>query len=153
MNISEIKNALVNLDSLNFKLETGSSVPQHFHVTEVGVISKDFIDCGGTRRSLKVANFQLWSAKDYDHRLKAAKLLNIIEMSEKILDMQGDLEIEVEYQMDTIGKYNLDFDGENFILQLKTTDCLAKDKCGPKKKVKLSELAFSGSCNPDDGCC
>lgn len=31
-----------------FKLENGNSVPEHFHVTEVGIITKDFIDCGGT---------------------------------------------------------------------------------------------------------
>jgi hypothetical protein len=39
-------------------------VPEHFHVTEVGVVTKDFIDCGGTVRHEKVANFQLWDAND-----------------------------------------------------------------------------------------
>ncbi|MEI7863404.1 MAG: DUF6428 family protein, partial [Planctomycetota bacterium] len=28
-----------------------SFVPAHFHITEVGRVQKDFIDCGGTVRS------------------------------------------------------------------------------------------------------
>ena len=32
-----------------------------------------------------------------------------------------DLEIEVEYQVNTIGKYELDFNGTNFILTAKQT--------------------------------
>ncbi len=55
---------------MNFQLENGTFVPEHFHVTEVGVVTKHFIDCGGTMRNEKVANFQLWDANDFEHRLK-----------------------------------------------------------------------------------
>lgn len=156
MKLSEIKSRLTEAESVNFKLENGTQVPEHFHVTEVGVVTKDFIDCGGTVRHEKVANFQLWDANDYEHRLKASKLLNIISLSEKILGME-DLEIEVEYQAQTIGKYDLGYDGENFILITKTTACLAPDKCGipeVKEKVQLQNLGISGSvCTPGGGCC
>ena len=108
MKLSEVKQILDSTDSVNFKLENGTKVPEHFHVTEVGVITKHFIDCGGTVRNEKVANFQLWNANDTDHRLKPKKLLDIIALSEKVLEME-DLEIEVEYQAETIGKYELDF--------------------------------------------
>ena len=57
------------------------------------------------------------------------KLLNIIELSEKVLKI-ADLEIELEYQADTIGKFGLDFDGQHFLLTDKQTNCLAKDKYG-----------------------
>lgn len=97
MKLSEIKSHLAQTQSVNFQLEDGTAVPEHFHVTEVGVVTKDFIDCGGTVRHEKVANFQLWDANDFEHRLKAGKLLSIISLSEKILGME-DLEIEVEYQ-------------------------------------------------------
>ena len=93
MKLSEIKEILATAGGVNFKLENGNLVPEHFHVTEVGTITKDFIDCGGTVRHEKVANFQLWDANDYEHRLKAGKLLNIIALSEKILGME-DSEIE-----------------------------------------------------------
>jgi hypothetical protein len=129
MKLSEIKEKLLKAESVNFKLENGTFVPEHFHVTEVGIITKHFIDCGGKVRKDKIANFQLWDANDYEHRLKPKKLLNIIALSERVLGME-DLEIEVEYQSDTIGKYVLGFDGENFILLTKKTACLAKENCG-----------------------
>jgi len=63
------------------------------------------------------------------------------------------LEIEVEYQSKTIGKYDLGFDGKNFLLLSKKTACLAKENCGnPKEKVQLSELQTS-CCEPNGNCC
>ncbi|SFH12090.1 DUF6428 family protein [Pedobacter insulae] len=155
MKLSEIKEILTSAESVNFKLENGGFVPEHFHITEVGIITKDFIDCGGTVRHEKVANFQLWDANDFEHRLKAGKLLNIIKLSEKVLGME-DAEIEVEYQNGTIGKYDLDFNGNHFILKNKTTACLANDACGiPSEKLKksLSELPVNNVCTPGGGCC
>ena len=155
MKLSTIKNHLNNLETVNFQLQNGTMVPAHFHVTEVGIITKKFIDCGGTVREENVANFQLWDANDFEHRLKPAKLLNIIALSEKILGMQ-DLEVEVEYQGDTIGKFDIDFDGTNFLLLNKTTDCLAKNKCGipaEKLKVEIADLVLENSCKPGGGCC
>jgi len=95
MKLSQIKQQLTQLDRIVFQLPDGDLVPSHFHVTEVGKITKRFIDCGGTVRNEEVANFQLWNADDYDHRLHPEKLLNIIELSEKFLGIE-DLEIEVE---------------------------------------------------------
>jgi hypothetical protein len=155
MKLSELKNTLSNASAVNFELENGTLIPEHFHVTEVGVVSKHFIDCGGTIRNEKVANFQLWNANDYDHRLKATKLLNIIKLSEEKLGME-DLEIEVEYQADTIGKYGLSFNGYNFILVAKQTACLASDSCGipsEKMKVKMADLVTQNTCTPGGGCC
>lgn len=154
MKLSEIKNSLNELDKIAFQLPNGDLVPTHFHVTEVGKITKHFIDCGGTVRNEEVVNFQLWNANDYNHRLHPEKLLKIISLSEKTLNID-DLEIEVEYQGDTIGKFGLDFDGQNFLLTTKQTDCLAKDNCGvaEKPKVKLSNLNSQPCCTPDGNCC
>jgi len=156
MILSEIKNHLRNLKTIAFQLPNGELVPAHFHVTEVGKISKDFIDCGGKVRKEEVINFQLWEENDYDHRLHPEKLLKIIELSEKVFQFD-DLEIEVEYQGETtIGKYNLDFDGKNFLLTSKVTACLAQDACGiPKQKprIRISELGKVNFCTPGSGCC
>ena len=108
MKLSEVKEILSTLNNVTFKLENGTFLPEHFHVTEVGMITKHFIDCGGVIRTEKVVNFQLWNANDYDHRLKPTKLLNIIQLSEDKLGIE-DAEVEVEYQSQTIGKYDLDF--------------------------------------------
>ncbi|QLE02632.1 hypothetical protein HX109_14090 [Galbibacter sp. BG1] len=153
MKLSEFKQILENQDQIGFQLPNGKLVPSHFHVTEVGAISKRFIDCGGTLRNEEVISLQLWEENDYDHRLHPEKLLQIIELSEKKL-LLDDLEIEVEYQGETINKFGLAFDGNVFQLITKQTDCLAKDKCGipEKKKVRLSELN-TNACAPGSGCC
>lgn len=157
MKLSEIKEVLPTLSNVEFQLENGTFVPEHFHVTEVGIVTKRFIDCGGMIRNEKSVNFQLWNADDFEHRLKPAKLLNIIRLSEEKLGIE-DNEIEVEYQNSTIGKYDLDFNGKNFILKNKTTACLAQEACGipvEKQKINLSELSSNqiSGCTPNSGCC
>lgn len=156
MKLSQVKALLPTLDNVAFKLESGIFVPEHFHVTEIGMVTKKFIDCGGTIRNEKTVNFQLWDADDYEHRLKPGKLLNIIALSEKQLGIE-DAEVEVEYQSDTIGKYALAFDGTNFILQSKTTACLANEQCGipeAKPKIEFLELQTTGTaCCTSGGSC
>lgn len=156
MKLSEVKLILPTLDNVAFQLENGTFVPEHFHVTEVGQITKNFIDCGGVIRTEKVVNFQLWNADDFEHRLKPNKLLHIIQLSEEKLGME-DAEIEVEYQSQTIGKYDLAFNGKNFMLKNKTTACLAQDACGipsEKPKKNLAELPVNQTtCKPNSGCC
>lgn len=157
MKLSEIKEHLTQLKTIEFKLPNGDLVPEHFHVTEVGKVTKHFIDCGGVLRKEERINFQLWNANDYNHRLHPEKLVHIIELSEKTLNLK-DAEIEVEYQGETIGKYNLDFDGTSFLLVNTATACLAMDQCGvtpqEKPKIRLSNLQSQGtSCEPGSGCC
>ena len=157
MKLSEIKTILETVETVNFQLPNGNFVPEHFHVTEVGFITKNFIDCGGTVRKETVVNFQLWDANDFEHRLKPNKLTHIIELSEKILGIE-DFEIEVEYQDTTIGKYDLGFNGKDFLLLNKQTACLAQDQCGiPAEKQKLNLIQLNGdtanSCTPGGGCC
>lgn len=155
MKLSEVKSVLGKLETVSFQLPNGELVPNHFHVTEVGKITKNFIDCGGTVRNEEVVNFQLWEANDYDHRLHPEKLVKIIELSERVLGIE-DNEVEVEYQGETIGKYDLSFNGKGFVLASKATNCLASDKCGipqEKQKVNLMELSKENSCTPGGGCC
>lgn len=152
MKLSDVKNHLGAMDNLTFVLENGEQVPAHFHITEVGLITKRFIDCGNTVRNETVVSMQLWDANDYDHRLAPEKLLKIIATSEKVLGIE-DHEVEIEYQGGTIGKYGLNFNGNQFVLTNKQTACLADDQCGVpvvKKKIALSELQC---CQPGGGCC
>ncbi|MCB2379048.1 DUF6428 family protein [Hymenobacter sp. BT635] len=152
MKISEMKQALTGLEAVNFRLPSGEYLPAHFHVTEVGLVHKHFIDCGGTERQETVANFQLWEAGDYDHRLAPQKFLHILKLSEKILGRE-DLDIEVEYQQATIGKFGLRLDGQDFVLTPKQTACLAQDACGiPASEFALPQLQTTG-CTPGGGCC
>lgn len=154
MKLSEVKSALTTMQDVVFKLENGSVVPAHFHITEVGQIDRNFIDCGGTIRKDQKVNFQLWIADDYDHQLKAEKLLNIIELSERLLGIK-DGEVEVEYQRETIGKYNLALDKESnvFTLENTMTACLAEEACGFPQKSEEVNSDNTGCCTPGSGCC
>ncbi|GAA4356380.1 DUF6428 family protein [Hymenobacter saemangeumensis] len=152
MKIAEMKQALTGLSAVSFRLPDGSYLPAHFHVTEVGLVNKHFIDCGGVERRETVANFQLWEAGDYDHRLAPQKFLHILNLSQKVLG-SDDLDIEVEYQQDTIGKFGLAFDGQDFVLTPKHTACLAQEACGiPGSLLALPQLQTAG-CTPGGGCC
>jgi len=156
MKLSKFKNALKTIQRVSFRLPDGEFLEAHTHITEVGMLRKQFVDCGGVVRTETKVGFQLWK-DDYDleHRLYPEKLLHIIELSEEQLTIL-DEEIEVEYQSETIGKYGVEFNGFEFVLTNKTTACLAEDNCGipvVKKKVNLSEIQNEGSCSPNSGCC
>ena len=156
MKLSEIKESLLTIDKIDFQLPNGASIPSHFHITEKGKLSKHFIDCGGQVRKEDTVNFQLWEADDYQHRLSPKDLLEIITLAENKLGIEN-LNIEVEYQGDTIGKYGLSFNGQQFLLTNKLTDCLDPKKCGlpvSKPKIRISQLGNSqNNCTPDSGCC
>lgn len=156
MKLSEIKRHLTTAEAVNFRLPSGAYVPENFHVTEIGVVTRHFIDCGGAERHEKVVNFQLFDANDYEHRLKPQKLNKIIALSEEKLGI-GDLEIEIEYQSETISKYGLHFNGKDFQLVPKHTACLASDACGipPAKQKEQAEIQTNNQscCAPGSGCC
>ena len=75
-------------------------------------------------------------------------------MAEKQLGLEN-LEVEVEYQSETIGKYGLEFDGKRFLLTATQTNCLAKEKCGIPEAQTSNLVPAQGSsgCSPESGCC
>lgn len=150
MKLSEVKEALAKVERVDFLYEDGTLVPEHFHVTEVGQVNKKYIDCGGVIREEVKVSFQLWNANDYEHRLKPGKLLNIIRLSERKLQII-DAEVEVEVQGAlTIGKYFLAFNGTQFILKNTLTACLAEDACGITPSDQATQISC---CDPNSGCC
>jgi len=130
--------------SLRFILPSGEFIPGHFHVTEVGRVEKNFIDCGGTRRQTVSCLLQAWTANDVDHRLIAGKLAKILKLAEPVL-ASADLPMEVEYGADVAAQYRLSDievtpDGLLLVLAGKQTACLALEKCG------VGECSTSGCC-------
>ena len=116
---------------LLFILGDGTLIPPYFHITEMGMKIKHFVDCGGVIRTEECINFQIWTADDFDHRLTSQKLLELIVKNEGLFGKK-DLEIEMEYQTNTIGSYTLeesDYPNALFTLKSKKTNCLAPDKC------------------------
>jgi len=139
---------------LLFKLEDGTIIPPYFHITEMGIKTKNFVDCGGILRTEQYITFQIWTADDFEHRLSPVKLLEIIFKNEGLFK-QPLLEIEIEYQTNTIGVYSLNVDPTNdltYILKSKKTNCLAPDKCGmtQDRKVETKQPTIR-QCGPS--CC
>jgi hypothetical protein len=119
---------------MHWMLPDRAFVPEHYHITEVGRVQKDFIDCGGTIRSLTSCLLQIWVADDKDHRLETAKLAKIMEVAKPVLN-SDDLPVEVEYEAGTISQYpvagvEVTPAGLLFYLGTKHTACLAPEKCG-----------------------
>ena len=119
---------------MHWMLPDKSFVPDHYHITEVGRLQKDFIDCGGTIRSLASCLLQIWVADDKDHRLQTTTLAKIMEVARPVLK-GDDLPVEVEYEEGTISQYpvagvEVTPAGLLFYLGTKHTACLAPEKCG-----------------------
>ena len=119
---------------MHFMLPDQSFVPAHYHITEIGRVHKDFIDCGGTVRSLTSCMLQVWVATDVDHRLETTKLAKIMEIARPLLKLD-DLPVEVEYEDAVVAQYPLagaEVTPSGILLYLGTkhTACLAPEKCG-----------------------
>ncbi|MEM7315197.1 MAG: DUF6428 family protein, partial [Planctomycetota bacterium] len=137
---------------LRFSMPGNQALAPHFHITEVGKVTKDFVDCGGTRRTVTSCVLQTLVADDVDHRLTAAKLSGILEHG-SVLGLDGDLDVELEVQTNTISLFsvaeaNVEVDTLHFALASKSTACLAPDRCG----IELSILG-EDDCSGATGCC
>lgn len=124
----------------------GDPIEPHFHVTEVGRVQKDFVDCGGTVRRTVACLLQTWVGEDLDHRITAGKLLKAFAHAEPVLGAEN-LPVELEYEACNVIQFAViavDREPERLVVRLggKHTDCLAKELCGvPTEK------------NPAGGCC
>jgi len=152
MNITELKDILDKnpAKGLTFILPDTTAIPAHFHITEVGHVRKDFIDCGGTLRSSSSCVLQAWvAANDEDHSLSAGKLGTILKLADRILP-SGDLSVEIEFEAPTISQFPIESaetEGDTVVFRLMTkhTDCLAKEQCGLE--------SASSCCSAESGCC
>ncbi|MDF1659456.1 MAG: DUF6428 family protein [Verrucomicrobiales bacterium] len=147
-----------SLSSFRIILPDGKAVPSHFHVTEVGRVRKDFIDCGGTVRQDAHCQLQLLIATDFEHRLASSKLLKIIEMSAGVLG-NDPLPLTVEYGQKAAVVYPVsELEIVNgtmlFRLETPTTACLAADACGLSHEEARTPSVFPQvGRSPEPGCC
>ena len=135
MNVQKFNYLLASNPSaaLYIMLPNGEFVPDNFHITEIGRVHKQFIDCGGTQRESLSCVLQVWVANDTDHRLSSTKLSQIMNVAASLVD--DDMAIVVEYGSETVANYPLgDVEvtpkGLLLVLGAKPTACLAPEKCG-----------------------
>lgn len=135
--------------AIQLTLPDGSFVPAHFHVTEVGRVRKDFVDCGGTVRTSESCVLQVWVANDVAHRVDTTKLERIIQKGAALFEKTA-IPLEVEYDNGLISQYpvqEVEVSPSGVVLHLGTkhTACLAPDRCGVKLDV-LSSCSTPGCC-------
>lgn len=162
MNIQEFLSTLQSNAELPLAilLPDGSQIPAHFHITEVGHVTRRFIDCGGTRRVQESCLLQTWVHDDIEHRLHAGKLAEIFAHAGDILPHQ-ELPVEVEHELGAVSQFTVEgaaTRGGKLVIKLGTkhTDCLARgvclpDTCAPKPVQPAP--AQSSCCDPKSGCC
>ena len=151
------------MKKLNFTDIKGETLKPHFHITEVGLTGKNFIDCGGKWHEEMKVSFQMWYANNDSEspeqghtHITPQKLLDIIELS-KLNSSSDNLEVQVEYQgLNTIELYGLGYDTKlkAFVLMKQETDCLAKEQCGIKPDSSSSYgCSEETGCGGSTGCC
>lgn len=135
--ISVLKAALAAAPQLPLTViwTDGEPIEAHFHVTEVGRVQRDFVDCGGTVRRVVTCLLQTWVGEDTEHRITAGKLLKALAHAEPVLGGE-DLPVEFEYEACNVVQLVLAEvrqEADRLVLQLggKHTDCLAKELCLP----------------------
>lgn len=139
--------------ALEFVFDDSDTIPAEFHITEVGHVTKRFVDCGGTLRTSESVQLQAWvSPDDPNHRLTSAKLTSILGIAANSVLPPRDLDIEIEYEDCVVSQFSVSRAEQGngvirFHLVDKHTDCLAKETCG---------IEPSGCCGTEAGasnCC
>jgi hypothetical protein len=141
LTVSGLRAALVAAPALPLTVlwPDGDPIEAHFHVTEVGRVQKDFVDCGGTVRQTVTCLLQTWVGDDVDHRITAEKLLKAFDHGAAVLGAE-DLPVELEYEACNVIQFKVvavEREAERFVVRLggKHTDCLAKELCVPSART------------------
>jgi hypothetical protein len=135
-----------------FVLPEGDFIPAHAHVTEVGHVAKNFIDCGGVIGKSETVLLQTHVGGDVDHRLKSDRFAKILQLGERVLP-HDQLEVEVEYDCCVVAQYPITEvkpAGKRLdvILGKRRTQCLAQER--RKETVAPSEACCATAAS---ACC
>ena len=162
MKLSQLKTLLQTHRDKQFRLllPEEAPVPISFHITEVGHVTKRFMDCGGRVHFTQACQLQAWVSDDTTdqetHRIAAGKMADVLDRAVRVLPEGQDLDVEIEYEDARVSQFPVsDFavTDDAVVLRLsdKHTDCLAKDVCLPQPKVLGMAESGGCSCGPS-GC-
>ena len=125
-----------------FVLPGGDYIPAHAHVTEVGHVVRNFIDCGGLTGKEEKVVLQTHVGSDTDHRLGSDRFAKILRLGNRVIP-SADLDVDVEYDCCVVAQYPIaeaQPRGQylDLILQRGRTQCRARER---------------GETEAADGCC
>jgi hypothetical protein len=154
MKFAEFQSALHNstVQSLEIRLPEKHALASHFHVTEVGRVTKDFVDCGGVRRTETTVVLQTLVAHDTDHRLSVSKMAGILSKS-ATLALGDELPVDIEIQGSTIETWrvaSMECTDDQMVIHVepRRTACLAPEIC----QLNILPTAVSSCCDSPSGC-
>jgi Family of unknown function (DUF6428) len=132
-----------------FVLPDDDYIPAHAHVTEVGHVVRNFIDCGGLTGKEEKIVLQTHVGYDTDHRLRADRFAKILELGNRVIP-SVDLDVDVEYDCCVVAQYPIvearqDGDYLNLILRRGRTQCRARER-------RENETS-AGCCATSAACC
>jgi hypothetical protein len=134
MKLSDLRTALEKYpDTLpRFVLPDGDFIPAHAHVTEVGHVSKIFIDCGGVLGKSEMVLLQTHVGRDTEHRLKSDRFARILELGARVVP-HDQLEVQVEYDCCVVAQYPVlevkpADEHLDVVLGRRQTQCLAQER-------------------------
>src|SRR3954454_11377761 len=106
MRFEELKTAIQQHPDTfpRFVLPDGDYIPAHAHVTEVGHVVKNYIDCGGGSGKEEKVVLQTHVGNDTEHRLRSDRFSKILELGGRVLPNEQ-LEVEVEYDCCVVAQY------------------------------------------------
>ena len=131
MTLRNLRTALeANPNTLpRFVLPDGDYIPAHAHVTEVGHVVRNFIDCGGLIGREEKVVLQTHVGSDKDHRLRSDRFAKILRLGNRLIP-SADLDVDIEYDCCVVAQYPIaeatpEGDHLNLILRRGRTQCRA----------------------------
>ena len=115
-----------------FVLPDGDYIPAHAHVTEIGHVVRDFIDCGGETGREEKALLQTHVGRDTEHRLRSDRFGKILELGGRVLP-SNELDVDVEYDCCVVAQYPISEIKRvgkylDIILERGRTQCRARER-------------------------
>ncbi|MEO6993491.1 MAG: DUF6428 family protein [Lacunisphaera sp.] len=140
LTVSTLRGALAQAVDLPITViwPDGEPIEAHFHVTEIGRVQRDFVDCGGTVRQVVTCLLQTWVGDDLEHRITGGSLLKAFLHVDPILRGE-DLPVELEYESCNVVQLKVlsaVLEAGHLVIRLgnKHTGCLAKELCLPSAR-------------------
>ena len=132
-----------------FVLPDGDYIPAHAHVTEVGHVVRNFIDCGGMIGKEQKIVLQTHVGDDREHRLRSDRFAKILQLGNRVIP-SADLDVDVEYDCCVVAQYpiaaaRLQDEYLDLILQRGRTRCRARER----RKADLGDSC----CAAAPACC
>jgi len=154
---------------LQFQYADNKWVDAAYHITEIKQAQITSVDCGGVVNSWTEVIVQLYEPENSRQlrAMKVHKAMNIIDLVEKALPLNGDAIVKIEFGNAVFDARQLIPNGlladdDNLIVDLRadTVQCKAIERggsCGTGEKAKseLKNLAVAADacCTPGSGCC